>query len=262
MSIDNATSQVLLLKGIRKRYGHFEVLRGVDLAVAAGEVVGLVGDNGAGKSTLVKIISGYLRPTSGDMLVQGQKMSFTSPRDARRAGIETVYQDLAIVKEMSLWRNFFLGKELVRQCFPFRVLKYREMKEICAEQLLGLGLTSVKTVDETARTLSGGECQTLAITRSVFFQSKVLVLDEPVAALSVRETRRVMDEIRHAKNAGLGVVYIDHNMNHVLPVADRVAVVQHGRIATVIRPSETTAAELSDIVAQADAPRDDTFELS
>ena len=251
MSSDAATSPVLELQGIQKQFGRIEVLRGIDLSVGAGEVVGLVGDNGAGKSTLVKIISGYLRPTSGELFVRGRQQSFASPQDARRAGIETVYQDLAIVKDMSLWRNFFLGNELIRRIFPFRVLRRLEMKTICDQHLRDLGLTSVRSVDEMALNLSGGERQTLAITRSVYFQSNVLVLDEPVAALSVRETRRVMDEIRRARSEGLGVIYIDHNMNHVLPVADRIAVVEHGRIATVIRPSETTAEELADLVARA-----------
>jgi simple sugar transport system ATP-binding protein len=257
MSQGLPSSQVLELRGIQKRFGRIEVLRGIDLSVGAGEVVGLVGDNGAGKSTLVRIISGYLRPTSGAILVHGEKKSFASPRDARHAGIETVYQDLAIVKDMSLWRNFFLGNEIVRRVFPFRVLRRQEMKTICQQHLRDLGLTSVRSVDEMARNLSGGERQTLAITRSVYFQSNVLVLDEPVAALSVRETRRVMDEIRRARGEGIGVIYIDHNMNHVLPVADRIAVVQHGRIATVIRPSETTAEELGDLVARAGADSDE-----
>ena len=251
MSSDAPPSDVLQLKGIRKRFGRVEVLRGVDLSIAAGEVVGLVGDNGAGKSTLVKIISGYIRPTSGSIQVRGQPVRFANPKDARRAGIETVYQDLAIVKDMSLWRNFFLGKELVRGGFPLRTLRRRAMKEICEHQLRNLGLTSVRTVDEMALTLSGGERQSLAITRAVYFQSQVLVLDEPVAALSVRETRRVMDEINRAKREGLGVVYIDHNMNHVMPVADRIAVMEHGRIATIVRPAETTPEQLSDIVARA-----------
>ena len=219
--------------------------------------MGLVGDNGAGKSTLVKIISGYLRPTSGAISVRGQEQWFASPQDARRAGIETVYQDLAIVKDMNLWRNFFLGNEMVRRLFPFRVLRRQEMKTICHQHLRDLGLTSVRSVDEMAINLSGGERQTLAITRSVYFQSNILVLDEPVAALSVRETRRVMEEIRRARSEGLGVIYIDHNMNHLLPVADRIAVVEHGRIATIIRPSETTAEELGDLVARAGSENDD-----
>lgn len=250
MSLHVSQPDVLGLQGICKRFGRVEVLQGVDLSVAAGEVVGLVGDNGAGKSTLVKIISGYVRPTSGSMYVRGRQVSFTSPKNARRVGIETVYQDLAIVKDLNLWRNFFLGSELVRRVFPFRILKQREMKRICEQQLRDLGLTSVRTVDEMALALSGGERQTLAITRAIYFQSQILVLDEPVAALSVRETRRVMEEIKRAKGEGLGIVYIDHNMHHVLPVADRIAIMQHGRISAIVRPGETTADELGDIVAR------------
>ena len=169
MSLHVSQPDVLGLQGICKRFGRVEVLQGVDLSVAAGEVVGLVGDNGAGKSTLVKIISGYVRPTSGSMYVRGRQVSFTSPKNARRVGIETVYQDLAIVKDLNLWRNFFLGSELVRRVFPFRILKQREMKRICEQQLRDLGLTSVRTVDEMALALSGGERQTLAITRAIYF---------------------------------------------------------------------------------------------
>jgi len=250
MPLSPTPPDVLSLQGIHKRFGRTDVLHGVDLSIAPGEVVGLVGDNGAGKSTLVKIMSGYIRPTSGNLYLEGREVSFASPRDARRAGIETVYQDLAIVKDMSLWRNFFLGNELVAGRFPFKILRRREMKAICDQHLRDLGLTSVRSVDEMALTLSGGERQTLAITRAVHFQSRVLVLDEPVAALSVRETRRVHEEITRARDKGLGVVYIDHNMHHVLPVADRVAVLQHGRISTIVRRGDMTAEQLSDIVAR------------
>ena len=249
MPLSPTQPDVLSLQGIHKRFGRIDVLHGIDLSIAPGEVLGLVGDNGAGKSTLVKIMSGYIRPTSGSLYLDGREVSLASPHDARRAGIETVYQDLAIVKDMNLWRNFFLGNELVAGKFPFQILRRRKMKAICDQHLRDLGLTSVRSVDEMALTLSGGECQTLAITRAVHFQSRVLVLDEPVSALSVRETRRVHEEIAHAREKGLGLVYIDHNMHHVLPVADRVAVLQHGRISTIVRRGEVTAEQLSDIVA-------------
>ena len=261
MSPVAASTDVLVLQDIRKRFGRVEVLQGVNLSVKPGEVVGLVGDNGAGKSTLVKIISGYMRPTSGTMRVAGRNVSFASPKEARKNGIETVYQDLAIVKDMNLWRNFFLGNEILKWRFPMAVLNRKEMKRICSEHLSDLGLTSVRTVDELALTLSGGERQTLAITRAVHFQSRVLVLDEPVAALSVRETRRVMEEIQRAKQEGLGVVYIDHNMNHVLPVADRVAVMRHGQLTTIDNPSNLTAEQLADIVARTGTAEDSDDDL-
>ena len=238
------------LKNISRRFGKIEVLRDISFSLRRGEVVGLVGDNGAGKSTLVKIISGYLRPTSGKMEVRGQEIQFSSPRHSRKLGIETVYQDLAIIGQLSLWRNFFLGKEKKKKIFGISVLDRNAMKKTCLEQLRSFGLKSVNSANQSAENLSGGERQTLAIARAVYFESRLLILDEPVAALSVRETRKVMEMIQLAKSQKIAILYIDHNMNHVVPVADRIAVVEHGEIKRVVRRGEMTANELSDLVAQ------------
>ena len=246
---------VVELVDIAKRYGSVEVLTQINLTLNSGEVVGLIGDNGAGKSTLVKIISGYIRPSGGKMIVDGTPAVFRSPRDARNDGIETVYQDLAIVDDLSLWRNFFLGRELSRGIAPFRVLRRREMRRICGEQLGEIGLVSLESPDQKASALSGGERQSLAITRATYFESLLLILDEPVAALSVRETRRVLAMVEAAKERGLAVLYIDHNMSHVEPVADRVVVVEHGRLAHEFQRGEASAHELSDILAQSKARR-------
>ncbi len=241
---------VVELMEVSKAYGEVEVLGNVTLSLGAGEVVALVGDNGAGKSTLVKIVSGYLRPTSGRLVVGGREVRFASPREARRCGIETVYQDLAIIGQLSLWRNFFLGQEMRRKWLGVRVLDRNAMRRICLERLRDFGLESVRSPDQLAASLSGGERQTLAIARSVHFESRLLILDEPVASLSVREVRRVHDTIDQARNRGLGILYIDHNMNHVVPVADRIAVLERGRLKTVVHRGEVSAADLNDLLAR------------
>ena len=240
---------VVELKEVSKAYGEVEVLGNVNLSLGAGEVVALVGDNGAGKSTLVKIVSGYLKPTSGRLEVEGRGFRFDSPREARRCGIETVYQDLAIIGQLSLWRNFFLGQELRRKSLGMKVLDRSAMGRICLERLRDFGLESVRSADQRADSLSGGERQTLAIARAVHFESRLLILDEPVASLSVREVRRVHDTIGRARERGLAILYIDHNMNHVVPVADRIAVLERGRLKTVVHRGEVSASDLADLLA-------------
>ena len=241
---------VVQLLEISRSYGEVEVLGNVNLSLGAGEVVALVGDNGAGKSTLVKIVSGYLRPTTGRLKVEGREVRFASPREARGCGIETVYQDLAIIGQLSLWRNFFLGQEMRRKSLGVRVLDRIAMRKICLERLQDFGLESVHSPDQSAASLSGGERQTLAIARAVHFESRLLILDEPVASLSVREVRRVHDTIDQARKRGVGILYIDHNMNHVVPVADRIAVLERGRLKTVVNRGEVSAADLNDLLAR------------
>ena len=241
---------IVELEKISRAFGKVKVLRDISFSLRGGEVVGLVGDNGAGKSTLVKIISGYLGPTSGRLKVMGQEVRFTSPQQARRLGIETVYQDLAIIGQLSLWRNFFLGQERGKKFLGLRVLDRNAMRRICLEQLRSFGLESVASADQLAATLSGGERQALAIARAVYFESRLLILDEPVASLSVRETRKVFETMERVKNQGMGILYIDHNMSHVVPVADRIVVMEQGSLTTVVRRGEMSADELSDLLAQ------------
>ena len=241
---------IVELEKVSRAFGKVKVLRDISFSLRGGEVVGLVGDNGAGKSTLVKIISGYLGPTSGRLKVMGQEVRFTSPQQARRLGIETVYQDLAIIGQLSLWRNFFLGQERGKKFLGLRVLDRNAMRRICLEQLRSFGLESVASADQLAATLSGGERQALAIARAVYFESRLLILDEPVASLSVRETRKVFETMERVKNQGMGILYIDHNMSHVVPVADRIAVMEQGSLTTVVRRGEMSADELSDLLAR------------
>jgi simple sugar transport system ATP-binding protein len=234
--IDRTGEPVFELRSVSHSYGRNKVIFDVSLSVWPGEVVGLVGDNGAGKSTLLKIFAGYQRPTSGTLRFMGKDVAFGTPADARAIGIEAVYQDLAIVEQLSLWRNFFLGKEIVRHVGPLRVL---------AE----LGLTRVRSAEEPVWTLSGGERQSVAITRAMHFGARLLLLDEPTAALSVRETRNVLESIGRARDHGLGVLYIDHNMSHVLPVAYRIVLLELGRVVRVIDRGAVTVEELQELVA-------------
>jgi simple sugar transport system ATP-binding protein len=248
--VDRSGEPVFELRRVSHSYGRNRVIFDVDLAVWPGEVVGLVGDNGAGKSTLLKILAGYQPPTSGTLRFAGRDVRFRSPADARRLGIEAVYQDLAIVDQLSLWRNFFLGQELVRRVGPISVLERGRMRAEAEAALSELGLTRIRSAEEPAWALSGGERQSVAITRAIHFGARLLLLDEPTAALSVRETRNVLESIGRAREQGLGVLYIDHNMSHVLPVADRIVLLELGRVVRVIDRGEVSVDELQDLVAR------------
>jgi simple sugar transport system ATP-binding protein len=248
--VDRTGQPVFELRSISHSYGRNKVIFDVNLSVWPGEVVALVGDNGAGKSTLLKIFAGYLKPSSGTLRFMGKDVRFDSPAEARAIGIEAVYQDLAMVDQLSLWRNFFLGKEIVRKAGPVRILKRRQMRHEAEQALAELGLTRVHSAEQPVWTLSGGERQSVAITRAMHFGAKLLLLDEPTAALSVRETRNVLHSISRARDHGIGVLYIDHNMSHVLPVADRIVLLELGRVVRVIDRGEVSVEELQDLIAR------------
>lgn len=252
MRVVDASNDKLILEltGIAKYYGPTRALHDIDLRVRPGEVVGLVGDNGSGKSTLLKIVTGYHAPSRGSIRFLGRPVKLRSPAEARRLGIECVYQDLALIDELNLWRNFFLGRELSAGFGPLRWLRRRAMKRICAEELDALGLVHVRSTEHPAVGLSGGEKQSLAITRAIHFGARLLLLDEPTAALSVRETRNVLKVIGEARERGLGVIYIDHNIDHVAPVADRVVLLEHGEIVEDFKRGELSADELRDLIAR------------
>lgn len=248
--IDRSGEPVFELRSISHSYGRNKVIFDVSLSVWPGEVVALVGDNGAGKSTLLKIFAGYQQPSAGTLRFMGKDVRFKSPADARAMGIEAVYQDLAMVDQLSLWRNFFLGKEIVRKVGPLRILVRCQMREEATAAISELGLTRVRSAEQPVWTLSGGERQSVAITRAMHFGAKLLLLDEPTAALSVRETRNVLQSIRHARKHGLGILYSDHNMSHILPVADRIVLLELGRIVRVIDRGEVSVEELQDLIAR------------
>lgn len=239
---------IIELIGISKHYGNNAAISGVNFSVSGGEVVGLVGDNGSGKSTLVKVIAGYHKPSAGKIFFGGTEVKFRSPADARARGVEIVYQDLALVEDLSLWRNFFLRRELYRRVGPARVLRRGEMIQLCRDWLDELGLVHIESVDQPASALSGGEKQSVAISRAIHFGASLLILDEPTAALSVRETESVLRSIERARSRGLGVIYIDHQLSHVQPIADRIVLLEHGQISAAFAGQEQSVDELKDMV--------------
>jgi simple sugar transport system ATP-binding protein len=239
------TAPLVRLTGCGKRYGNVIALDDVSLSVGAGEVTCVLGDNGAGKSTLIKIISGLHRPDSGTYEVQGAAVSFGSPREALDKGIATVYQDLAVVPLMPVWRNFFLGSERRK---GFGRLDIDHMRRTTRAELLAMGI-DLRDVDQPIGTLSGGERQCVAIARAVHFGAKVLVLDEPTAALGVKQAGVVLRYIARARERGLGVVFITHNPHHAYPVGDRFLVLNRGRTLADRAKDEVSREELTNLMA-------------
>lgn len=215
---------ILSLRGIGKHYGAVEALTGVDLDVAAGDVLGICGDNGAGKSTLIRIISGAQEPSAGEMTVRGDAVRFRSPQDAYAAGIATIYQDLALSPSLAIWQNVFLGAELTR----FGLLDKARMRSDAAAYMARLGV-AIADMDAPVANLSGGQRQAVAISRALRLNAGLIVMDEPTAALGVKETAQVLDLIRRLKADGKTIILVSHNMADVVAVASRVAIFKSGR---------------------------------
>jgi simple sugar transport system ATP-binding protein len=241
------------MRGIYKSFGTVEALRGVDFHVNHHEIVGLLGDNGAGKSTLIKILTGIYTPTKGQIYFEEQPVRITSPHEARMLGIETVYQDLALVPLMSIARNFWLGQEITRWLGPLVVLDKEEMSRRTTAALLDIGI-HIRNPDEPVGSLSGGERQSIAIGRTVYFGKKLLILDEPTSALSVGETRKVLEYTRNAKARGLSVIFITHNIGHVHEVADRFTIISHGQKVGDFSKEEVTEMEVAQMVMTGEVP--------
>lgn len=214
------------LEHVGKQYGNIIALEDINLRVRAGEVTGVLGDNGAGKSTLIKIIAGLHQQSSGELLVDGESTHFTSPKEALAKGIATVYQDLAVVSLMPVWRNFFLGQELRKG--PLKSLDSQAMRATTAAELSKMGI-DLPDVDAPIGSLSGGQRQCVAITRAIFFGARVLILDEPTAALGVKQSGMVLRYISAAKDQGFGVVFITHNPHHAYMVGDHFVLLNRGR---------------------------------
>ncbi|KAB1664167.1 ATP-binding cassette domain-containing protein [Pseudoclavibacter sp. CFCC 13611] len=236
------------LEDVGKRYGNIIALQGIDLEVGAGEVTCVLGDNGAGKSTLIKIIAGLHKHDDGVFSVEGDPVHLASPRQALDLGIATVYQDLAVAPLMPVWRNFFLGSEVTKGWGPFRRLDVEHMKRTTKQELLDMGI-DLRDVDQPIGTLSGGERQCVAIARAVHFGAKVLILDEPTAALGVKQSGVVLRYIIQARERGLGVVFITHNPHHAYPVGDRFLLLKRGRSIGYYRKNEVTLDELTSMMA-------------
>ena len=237
---ESRDAPVVELRGIKKRFGAIVALRGIDLHVGRGEVLGIVGDNGAGKSTMMKILAGAAQPDEGEILLDGDPMSFSGPRDARARGIEMVYQDLALCDDLDVASNFFLGREPRR----FRLLNNRAMHSAARDELDRLGIR-LKATTVPVRALSGGQRQAVAIGRAVSFTPRLLIMDEPTAALGVREVGLVLDLIRRVSSQGVGVILISHRLQDIIDVCRRVCVFYDGRKTTDLVVADTSLTDLA-----------------
>lgn len=239
----SAQPHLLEVDGISKYYGNIVALKDISAHVNAGEVTCVLGDNGAGKSSFIKILSGVHQQDDGRLLVDGEDVSFASPRDARARGIATVYQDLAMVPLMSIWRNFFLGAEPRKGMGPMRWLDAVQAKSIVRKELGEMGI-DIRDPDQPVGTLSGGERQSVAIARAVYFGARVLILDEPTSALGVKQAGVVLKYIVQARDRGVAVIFISHNPHHAYPVGDRFVILNRGRMLGTFTKAEITREEL------------------
>jgi simple sugar transport system ATP-binding protein len=239
---------LLELRNVSRYFGSVIALKDVSMSVYAGEVMCLLGDNGAGKSTLIKILSGVHPPSDGEYLVDGTPVHFSSPRDALNAGIATVYQDLAMIPLMSISRNFFLGSEPTVGWGPFKRFDFDQADRITRDELAKMGIR-IRSADQAVGTLSGGERQSVAIARAVYFGARVLILDEPTAALGVKEAGVVLRYIAQARARGLAVVFITHNVHHAYPIGDRFTLLNRGTSYGTFSKSEVTREEVVQMMA-------------
>jgi fructose transport system ATP-binding protein len=244
-----AQEPILTARRLVKRYGRVTALDNADFDLYPNEILAVIGDNGAGKSTLIKAICGAVQPDEGEIKLEGQPLNFKSPMDARQAGIETVYQNLALSPALSISDNMFLGREIRKEGVLgswFRMLDRNAMERRAREKLTELGLMTIQNISQAVETLSGGQRQGVAVARAAAFGSKVIIMDEPTAALGVKESRRVLELILDVKRRGLPIVLISHNMPHVFEVADRIHIHRLGRRLCTINPKDFS---MSDAVA-------------
>jgi fructose transport system ATP-binding protein len=245
----SAVKPILQAKGLLKRYGTVVAMRGADFELYPGEILGVIGDNGAGKSTLIKALSGAVIPDHGTIELDGREVNFRGPEDARNLGIETVYQNLALSPALTIADNMFLGREWRKPGIlgsVFRQMDRPRIEKFARDKLSELGLTTIQNIHQAVESLSGGQRQGVAVARAAAFGSKVVILDEPTAALGVKESRRVLELIRDVRNRGIPIILISHNMPHVFEVCDRVHIHRLGRRLCVIDPKEHS---MSDAVA-------------
>ena len=248
---------ILTTRGLVKRYGRVTALDDADFDLYPGEVLGVIGDNGAGKSTLIKAICGAVTPDEGEIRLEGKILNFKTPMDARNAGIETVYQNLALSPALSIADNMFLGREIRKPGALgsfFRMLDRGTMERKAREKLSELGLMTIQNISQAVETLSGGQRQGVAVARAAAFGSKVLIMDEPTAALGVKESRRVLELIQDVKRRGLPIVLISHNMPHVFEVADRIHIHRLGKRLCVIDPKHYSMSDAVAFMTGAKAP--------
>jgi fructose transport system ATP-binding protein len=248
-SPNGTVEPILKGRGLVKRYGRVTALDHCDFELYPGEILAVIGDNGAGKSSLIKAVSGAVVPDAGEVYLEGRQVHFTSPTDARKEGIETVYQTLAMSPALSIADNMFMGRELRKPGFRGSILRQLDrprMEKMARDKLTELGLMTIQNINQAVETLSGGQRQGVAVARAAAFGSKVIILDEPTAALGVKESRRVLELILDVKARGIPIILISHNMPHVFEVADRIHVHRLGKRLCVIDPKDYT---MSDAVA-------------
>lgn len=252
-----AQEPILTARGLVKRYGRVTALDNADFDLYPGEILAVIGDNGAGKSSLIKAISGAAVPDEGEIRLEGKPVAFKSPMEAREAGIETVYQNLALSPALSIADNMFLGREIRKPGFLgqwLRMLDRPAMEKRARDKLTELGLMTIQNISQAVETLSGGQRQGVAVARAAAFGSKMVIMDEPTAALGVKESRRVLELILDVKKRGLPIVLISHNMPHVFEVADRIHIHRLGRRLAVIDPKQYTMSDAVAFMTGAKAP--------
>jgi simple sugar transport system ATP-binding protein len=246
---------IIETRGITKRFGGLTAVDNVSMGVNAGEVVAILGDNGAGKSTLIKMISGVHKPDEGTILLDGKPMKLESPMDALANGIETIYQDLALAENLNVSSNIFLGREKTKRSLGmFNVLDHEYMQKESRSVLDRLEI-EIPSLKNTIRTLSGGQRQAVAISRSIYWQAKVLIMDEPTAALGIAEQKKVLDLVKSLKTQGIGIIIISHQMYDVFEVADRIMVMRRGQNVATRLVSETTADEIVGLIVGSETVR-------
>jgi fructose transport system ATP-binding protein len=249
---------VMKAKGLVKRYGQVTALDGADFELRAGEILAVIGDNGAGKSSLIKALSGATIPDEGEILLDGRAVQFRSPIEARRAGIETVYQDLAVAPAMTIAENLFLGREIRRPGILGRIFRMLDKKKMLAESIARMEdlKVGIRSMTQAVETLSGGQRQCVAVARAAAFAQHVVIMDEPTAALGVKEGNMVLELIRRVRDKGLPVVLISHNMPHVFEIADRIHVARLGKRAAVLNPKKISMSDTVAVMTGAMRPED------
>jgi simple sugar transport system ATP-binding protein len=245
----NGKPSLVEARGIAKRFGRIEALRNVSFSLGEAEVLGLLGDNGAGKSTLIKILTGLFPPDRGEIRWHGEAVRFGSPRDAYDIGVATVYQDLAIVDLMAIYRNVFLGREreITKGFGPFRWIDRKRAHVEARNAISDIGI-EIRDAEEPIARLSGGERQSVAIARAAYFNPKLLILDEPTSALSLRQTKRVLNSVEEARNKGISIIFITHNVYHVYPIADRFVILSHGESIAEFPKGKHSRDEVAELI--------------
>lgn len=249
----SSQTPLLELRNISKNFGSIQVLDGIHFSIEPGQVVALLGDNGAGKSTLIKVIAGVHRPSSGELFWQGKAVRFSDgsgPQEARNLGIETVYQDLGLVPTMSIARNFFLGRELKRNILGISRLDLKTMAEIAKQKLAELGIRRKLNPTDAVAQLSGGERQAIAIARARHFGAKLIILDEPTSALSLRQTEEVLSFIRKASSEGMAIIFITHTLAHIEGIVDKISIIFHGKNVGDFRSDEVQRGQVASLITK------------